>query len=69
MLCVVNAHQSLAVENFGGFKGKEKKGAPDVRVQIVRKVLQTGVVVPIYALSDEQHAYGRLIFSPLVPLA
>ena len=26
MLCVVNAHQSLAVEFFGGFRGKEKKG-------------------------------------------
>lgn len=38
-------------------------------MQVARKVLQTGVVVPIYPLSDEQHAYGRLIFSSLVPLA
>lgn len=65
MLCVVNAHQSLAVEIFGGFRGKKRSA----RVQVARKVLQTGVVVPIYPLSDEQHAYGRLIFSSLVPLA
>lgn len=39
------------------------------RVRIERKVLQTGAVVPVYALSDEQHAYGRLVLSSLVPLA
>ena len=53
-----------------GVSGKEKKGPDsDVRVQIARKVLQTGAVVPIYALSDEQHAHSRLILSSSVPLA
>ena len=72
MLCVVNAHQSLAVEKFWGVLGERNKGAPDdARVQIAREVLQTGVAVPVYAhaLSDEQHAHSRLIFSSLAPLA
>jgi len=67
MLCVVNAHQSLAVEIWG-FQGKKRRASmPGCKSQ--EKVLQTGAVVPIYALGDEQHAYSRLILSSSVPLA
>jgi len=60
ILCVVNAHQSLAVEANVGLN------EPRARASVV---LRTGAFVPVHALREEQHAYSRLILSSLMPLA
>lgn len=59
MLCVVNAHQSLAAGCV------EEEGMPRCQAE----VLQTSTFVPIHAPGEEKHAYCRLILSLSIPLS
>jgi hypothetical protein len=62
MLCVVNAHQSLAA--WCNALSCGKKCPPPRGIEM----LQTGAFVPIHASSKKKHAYSRPMLSALIPL-